>query len=96
MEEDAFDDEFEFEEDDGDEEEEDEEDLEVLLPRASATQSSSRSRSRSTTMSGSKSLHSPPDTEDPSKLTAVNLQILRNLWLPDVEILNLKVCYANK
>ena len=25
-----------------------------------------------------------------SKLTAVNLQILRNLWLPDVEILNLK------
>lgn len=29
--------------------------------------------------------------EDTSaKLTAVNLQILRNLWLPDVEILNLK------
>ena len=27
---------------------------------------------------------------DPNKLTAVNLQILRNLWLPDVEILNLK------
>lgn len=25
-----------------------------------------------------------------SKLTAVNLNILRNLWLPDVEILNLK------
>ena len=25
-----------------------------------------------------------------TKLTAVNLQILHNLWLPDVEILNLK------
>ena len=33
-----------------------------------------------------------PDASDidPNKLTAVNLQILRNLWLPDVEILNLK------
>ena len=28
--------------------------------------------------------------ENPDKLTAVNLQILHNLWLPDVEILNLK------
>ena len=28
--------------------------------------------------------------EGGKKLTAVNLQILRNLWLPDVEILNLK------
>ncbi len=27
---------------------------------------------------------------DSDKLTAVNLQILRSLWLPDVEILNLK------
>ncbi len=42
-------------------------------------------------MTGSKSLHSPPaEEEDPSRLTAVNLQILRSLWLPDVEILNLK------
>ena len=28
--------------------------------------------------------------ENSDKLTAVNLQILHNLWLPDVEILNLK------
>ena len=28
--------------------------------------------------------------EDPKKLTAVNLQLLKSLWLPDVEILNLK------
>ena len=28
--------------------------------------------------------------EDPKKLTAVNLQLLKNIWLPDVEILNLK------
>ena len=27
---------------------------------------------------------------DDDKLTAVNLQILRRLWLPDVEIINLK------
>ena len=27
---------------------------------------------------------------DDGKLTAVNLQILRRLWLPDVEIINLK------
>ncbi len=53
--------------------------------------SSSSSSYTSTTISGSKSLHSPPAMEDPSKLTAVNLQILQNLWLPDVEILNLKV-----
>ena len=36
----------------------------------------------------------PVAVDDPhsqgDKLTAVNLQILRNLWLPDVEILNLK------
>ena len=30
------------------------------------------------------------DGEDDAKLTAVNLQILRRLWLPDVEIINLK------
>ena len=28
--------------------------------------------------------------DDPKKLTAVNLQLLKSLWLPDVEILNLK------
>ena len=28
--------------------------------------------------------------EDPKKLTAVNLQLLKNICLPDVEILNLK------
>ena len=28
--------------------------------------------------------------EPDDKLTAVNLQILRSLWLPDVEIINLK------
>jgi hypothetical protein len=31
-----------------------------------------------------------PPPEDPKKLTAVNLQLLKSLWLPDVEILNLK------
>ena len=30
------------------------------------------------------------ESEDDDKLTAVNLQILRRLWLPDVEIINLK------
>ena len=36
-------------------------------------------------------IHSTPLSEsEDSKLTAVNIQILRNLWLPDVEILNLK------
>ena len=33
------------------------------------------------------SKHAPVDED---KLTAVNLQILRRLWLPDVEIINLK------
>ncbi len=41
---------------------------------------------------GSKTIHVQPalEEEEPAKLTAVNLQILRSLWLPDVEILNLK------
>ena len=30
------------------------------------------------------------ENSDEDKLTAVNLQILRRLWLPDVEIINLK------
>ena len=34
-----------------------------------------------------KSTEAPVDDD---KLTAVNLQILRRLWLPDVEIINLK------
>lgn len=34
--------------------------------------------------------------EGGKKLTAVNLQILRNLWLPDVEILNLKAFETHK
>ena len=38
------------------------------------------------TTPASNALHENPSV----KLTAVNLNILRNLWLPDVEILNLK------
>lgn len=47
---------------------------------------STTSTTSSPTLSSNIALHE----ENGSKLTAVNLNILRNLWLPDVEILNLK------
>lgn len=50
----------------------------------------STTRTTMTSPIGREVLHSTPLTEETSKLTAVNIAILRNLWLPDVEILNLK------
>jgi len=56
-------------------------------PQTSTTTTSSLLMDSSTTPTSSNiALHE----EGSNRLTAVNLQILRSLWLPDVEILNLK------
>ena len=49
-----------------------------------------RTTSTSTTTTTSPAAGVALHEDNGSKLTAVNLNILRNLWLPDVEILNLK------